>query len=214
MRSSSAPAPAGAVLNLGADDEMSMPGEGIHEMGTARMGRDPETSVLNAFNQVHDAPNVFGEAGVLVSEVLYVKEGEGVRFAIIDAGMNDLMRPSLYGSYHEIRPLRERDGEGEAADVVGPICESGDFLAKDRMLPAVEQGEVLAVGSAGAYGFTMSSNYNSRPRAAEVMVDGTTAHLIKARETLDDLLLDAQWAGLIEAATNRYIETMPGNQNP
>jgi len=102
--------------------------------------------------------------------------------------MNDLMRPSLYGSHHHIRPLLEKAYGSEKVDVVGPICESGDFLAKDRVLPAVEPGEYLAVGSSGAYGFSMSSNYNSRPRAAEVLVKGSSYALIRARESYEDLV--------------------------
>ena len=102
--------------------------------------------------------------------------------------MNDLIRPALYGSYQSIRPVREQPGEKIVADVVGPICESGDFFAKDREITRPQPGDLLAVMSAGAYGFTMSSNYNSRPRAAEVLVDGRNFHVIRQRETLDDLI--------------------------
>ena len=133
---------------------------------------------------------IVGNAGVLLTEVLYRKESGGKKFVVVDAGMNDLLRPSLYGSHHGIRTVRERDAAagGDEVDVVGPICESGDFLAKARSLPAVEKGEILAVGSAGAYGFTMSSNYNSRPRAAEVLVRGMSHALIRSRETYEDLV--------------------------
>jgi diaminopimelate decarboxylase len=131
---------------------------------------------------------LMGNAGVLLTKTLYRKESGEKKFVIVDAGMNDLMRPSLYGSHHGIRPLRWRDGEGETVDVVGPICESGDFLAKDRILPPVEAGDVLAVGSAGAYGFSMSSNYNSRPRPAEILVRGSSHAVIRERETYGDLL--------------------------
>lgn len=129
-----------------------------------------------------------GNAGVLVTKVLYTKKTGAKNFIIVDAGMNDLARPSLYGSYHAIKPARDNGSEEITADVVGPICESGDFLAKDRLIKTLESGEVVAVMSAGAYGFSMSSNYNSRPRAAEVMVDGAGFHTIRKRETLKDLI--------------------------
>lgn len=134
--------------------------------------------------------NLVGNAGVLITRVLYEKQGEAKRFVIVDAAMNDLIRPSLYGAYHEIRPLRQQfvGGQRHNVDVVGPVCESGDFLAKDRELPHVPAGELLAVMSAGAYGFVMSSNYNSRPRVPEVLVDGGSLHVIRARETYEDLI--------------------------
>jgi diaminopimelate decarboxylase len=133
---------------------------------------------------------IVGNAGVLVTKVLYTKEGEAKRFVIVDAAMNDLIRPSLYGAYHDIRPVRETAAHGErkTVDVVGPVCESGDFLAKDRAMPEAKPGELLAVMSAGAYGFVMSSNYNSRPRAPEVLVKGAEMHVIRARETYADLV--------------------------
>ena len=131
---------------------------------------------------------IVGNAGILVTRVLFTKEGPVKKFLIIDAGMNDLVRPSLYGSYHHIQPVVERNNPEILADVVGPICETGDFLAKDRTLPRAEQGELLAVMSAGAYGFAMSSNYNSRPRVAEVLVREDRFELIRSRETYEDLL--------------------------
>jgi diaminopimelate decarboxylase len=131
---------------------------------------------------------IVGNAGILVTRVLYLKEGPAKQFVIVDAGMNDLIRPSLYGSYHQIQPVVDRQRPQTRADVVGPICETGDFLARDRNLPHVEQGEMLAVMSTGAYGFSMSSNYNSRPRPAEVLVRGGCFEVIRSRETLDDLL--------------------------
>ena len=109
-------------------------------------------------------------------------------FVIVDGAMNDLLRPSLYGSYHGVRAVRRQDGPPLTADVVGPVCETGDFLAKDRDLGGVGPGDLLAVMSAGAYGFAMSSNYNSRPRAAEVLVDGGDLHVIRRRETHEDLV--------------------------
>ncbi|TAN62661.1 diaminopimelate decarboxylase [bacterium] len=131
-----------------------------------------------------------GNAGILVTKVLYVKKNDDKTFVIVDAGMNDLARPSLYGSYHAIKPVKVSPSAGEeiTADVVGPICESGDFIAKDRIMPAVKSGALLAVMSAGAYGFSMSSNYNSRPRVAEVMADGKGYKVIRKRETFEDII--------------------------
>jgi len=128
-----------------------------------------------------------GNAGVLVTRVLYTKQGKK-KFLIVDAGMNDLARPSLYDSYHAIKTVQRSDRELVVADVVGPICESGDFLARERELPAAEAGDLLAVMSAGAYGFSMSSNYNSRPRVAEVLVHQDAFHVIRARESYEDLV--------------------------
>jgi len=129
-----------------------------------------------------------GNAGVLLTRVLYVKRNRQKNFIVVDAGMNDLMRPTLYGSYHEIIPARYHQEEGLQADVVGPLCETGDFLAQDREMPDVEPGESLAILDAGAYGFVLSSNYNTRPRPAEVLVQGSQAELIRAREGLEDLM--------------------------
>jgi len=131
---------------------------------------------------------IVGNAGILVAKVLYTKEGDEKNFVIVDAAMNDLIRPSLYGSYQRIQPVHRAGREEMTADVVGPICESGDFLAKDRKLPRLEQGDLIAVMSAGAYGFSMASNYNSRPRAAEVLVDGDQFYVIRRREDYEDLI--------------------------
>ncbi len=131
---------------------------------------------------------IVGNAGILVSEVLYLKETDEKKFVVVDGAMNDLIRPALYGSYQGISPVMKRDGEGIVADVVGPICESGDFFAKDREIPRVQPGDFLAIMSAGAYGFTMASNYNSRPKAAEVLVDGANFYVVRGRETLEDLI--------------------------
>jgi len=133
---------------------------------------------------------IVGNAGILVTKTLYLKEGEAKSFIIVDAAMNDLIRPSLYGAYHEIRPLDEAAGHRakHQVDIVGPVCESGDFLAKDRMLPTVKPGELMAVMSAGAYGFVMASNYNSRPRVPEALIKGDEIHVIRTRETYDDLI--------------------------
>jgi diaminopimelate decarboxylase len=131
---------------------------------------------------------IVGNAGVLVSKVLYTKENEEKRFVIVDAGMNDLVRPSYYGSYHQILPVKEETREEIVADVVGPICESSDFLAKSRKIPNLQSGELIAVMSAGAYGFSMSTNYNSRPRIAEVLVRDDQMFVIRQRENYEDLI--------------------------
>lgn len=131
---------------------------------------------------------IVGEAGILVARVLYVKEGGGKRFVIADAGMNDLLRPSHYSGYHRVEPV-EPTGRGvQRVDVVGPICETGDFIALDREIERIEPGELIAVRTTGAYGFSMSSTYNQRTRPAEVMVAGGEARLVRRRETLDDLV--------------------------
>jgi diaminopimelate decarboxylase len=131
---------------------------------------------------------IVGNAGILVTKILFTKKNGGKTFVIVDAGMNDLMRPSLYGSYHAIQPETLR-GKGRCtADIVGPICESGDFLARDRDMPIVRPKDLLAIMSSGAYGFVLSSNYNSRPRAPEVLVRGKRIKVIRKRETFKDLV--------------------------
>jgi len=132
--------------------------------------------------------SLVGNAGLLLARIEHVKPGATRNFVVIDAAMNDLIRPALYSAWHEVRPVREAESGAAAAvyDVVGPVCESGDFLAKDRKL-APREGELLALMSAGAYGMVMSSNYNSRPRPAEVLVAGAEAHLIRSRETVEQL---------------------------
>ena len=128
-----------------------------------------------------------GNAGVLVARVIYNKETDVKRFVVIDGAMNDLIRPVLYEAYHEIVPVdRRKLGKTVTADIVGPVCESGDFFARERVMAEPEEGALLAVMSAGAYGFVMSSNYNSRPRAPEVLVDGADVHVIRERDTFED----------------------------
>ncbi|MBI5638843.1 MAG: diaminopimelate decarboxylase [Nitrospirae bacterium] len=134
--------------------------------------------------------SIVGNAGILVTKTLYLKKGEGKEFVIVDAGMNDLMRPSLYDAYHHIVPVVKRKRAEITADIVGPICESGDFLAKGRKIARVGHGEYLAVMSAGAYGMSMSSNYNSRPTIAEVMVRDGRHSLVRERESYEDLVRD------------------------
>jgi len=132
-----------------------------------------------------------GNAGVLLTRVCYLKQTRQKKFVIVDAGMNDLIRPALYQSYHEIVPVREaHDSTTERVDVVGPVCESGDFFAQDRPLPAMKEGDLLALMSAGAYGFVMASNYNSRPLPAEALVQGDAVSLIRRRQTMEDLVRD------------------------
>ena len=131
---------------------------------------------------------IVGEAGVLLTRVIYVKEGGGKRFVITDAGMNDLIRPSHYSGWHAVEPVEAFGRERGTVDIVGPICETGDFLALDRDMELPKPGELLAIHTVGAYGFSMASQYNQRPRPAEVMVDGGTATLVRRRETFDDLV--------------------------
>jgi len=128
-----------------------------------------------------------GHAGVLLMRVEYLKHGAERNFAVVDAAMNDLMRPALYDAYHEVLPVIQRAGNGKAYEIVGPVCETGDFLARDRTL-VVHEGDLLAIAAAGAYGMSMSSNYNGRPRAAEVMVDDNEPHLVRERETVAGLM--------------------------
>ena len=130
-----------------------------------------------------------GNAGVLLTQVLYEKRGGAKTFKIVDAGMNDLIRPTLYEGWHQIVPLKQpATKETEVVDVVGPICETGDYLAQNREIPIVKEGDYIAAMSAGAYGFTMASNYNTRPMPAEILVDGDQAHVVRERQTLDDVL--------------------------
>jgi diaminopimelate decarboxylase len=131
---------------------------------------------------------IVGNAGILLTEVQYLKETETKKFVIVDSGMNDLIRPALYGSYQAIQPVVQTNADKMIADVVGPICESGDFFAKDREIARPRRGDLLAVMSAGAYGFTMASNYNSHPKPPEVLVDGDQYYVVRRRESMDDLI--------------------------
>lgn len=148
---------------------------------TSRLGARDQSILLEP------GRSLVGNAGLLLTRVEYLKHGEDKNFAVIDAAMNDLLRPALYDAWHDIVPVEETDAGRCRYDVVGPVCESADFFARDREL-ALSEGELLAVLSAGAYGMSMSSNYNTRPRAAEVMVDGANVHLIRERETFDQLI--------------------------
>jgi diaminopimelate decarboxylase len=132
--------------------------------------------------------SIVGPAGALLTRVLYCKQNGRKTFLIVDAAMNDLIRPSLYGAHHEIVPAKIEKGASMTVDIVGPVCETGDFFARDRELPALSEGGTLAILDAGAYGMALASNYNTRPKAAEVLVDGSKAKLIRRRETYKDLL--------------------------
>jgi len=147
-----------------------------------------ETKDLGLHLLFEPGRNLVGNAGILVGTCLYTKKGEEKNFVIVDAGMNDLARPALYGSFHGVAPVKKDQDGSIVGDIVGPICESGDFLVKDREFPNFKQGDQIAFLSAGAYGFTMSSNYNSRPRVAEVMVKGDKFEVIRERETVEDLV--------------------------
>lgn len=162
------------------DEKPPSPEEWGHAIRSRLEGRDLK---------IHCEPGraIAADAGVLLTRVQLLKSNSGKNFAVVDAAMNDLLRPSLYNAQHKIIPLQARPGKTKYRwDVVGPICESGDWLGKDCEL-ALEDGDILAIASAGAYGFSMSSNYNARPRAAEVMVDGDQFQVIRPRETLEDL---------------------------
>jgi diaminopimelate decarboxylase len=135
--------------------------------------------------------SIIGPAGILLTSVIYRKQNDGKRFLVVDAAMNDLIRPALYGAYHEIIPVTRtvnQAAHSEVTDIVGPVCETGDFFARDRELPVVEEGELLAILDAGAYGMVLASNYNTRPHPAEVLVNGTSAKIIRRKEKVSDLL--------------------------
>ncbi len=161
------------------DENPPAPADWVRDL-VALIGSRPQSLML--------APgrSLVGNAGALLTRVEYLKHGETRNFAVVDAAMNDLLRPSLYDAHHDVLPVHRAGRASEEYDVVGPVCETADFLARARRL-AISEGDLLTVMSAGAYGMSMSSNYNSRPRAAEVMVDGATAHLIRAREHIEDL---------------------------
>lgn len=191
-------------LNIGGGYCISYTGEAVKR--PADFARDiiPITKKFNAKLIMEPGRFIVGNSGILVSKVTYLKSSTGgKKHVICDAAMNDLIRPSLYDAFHRIWPVHtsvsmpeielpdkkpDTDGELELVDIVGPVCESSDVLAKDRWFPLVKEGELIAVFSSGAYGFTMSSNYNSRPRACELLVDGRTVSTIRRRETYEDLI--------------------------
>jgi len=149
----------------------------------------PKLKTLGLKILVEPGRFMVGNAGVLLTQVQYIKKTDTKKFVIVDAGMNDLIRPALYQSFHEIVPVAKAlQGDVEKADIVGPVCESGDFFAQDREFPPLAQGDLLAVMSAGAYGATMASNYNSRRLPAEILVQGELSAVIRQRQTLEDLI--------------------------
>ncbi len=170
----------GGGLGIRYDDERP-PGPGELAVALGRQLGDRDLKLL-----IEPGRAIAGNAGVLLTRIEYLKHTDGHHFAIVDAAMNDLLRPALYGAWQQIIPVQPRPGQGRRYDVVGPVCETGDFLGKGRELN-LAPGDLLSVRSAGAYGFVMSSNYNSRPRAAEVMVDGDRAYLVRPREMAEDL---------------------------
>jgi diaminopimelate decarboxylase len=145
---------------------------------------------LNVHLLLEPGRAIVGPAGVLVTSVVYRKENDGKRFLVVDAAMNDLIRPALYDAFHEIVSVvqsKDLAAKRESVDVVGPVCESGDFFARDRELPRVDEGDLVAILDAGAYGMVLASNYNTRPRAAEVLVSGKSVKLIRRREKVREL---------------------------
>ncbi len=172
----------GGGVGIRYKDEPQQPIGAFVAGALAALGKRPQNVILDP------GRSIVGNAGVLLTRVEYVKPGPARNFLVVDAAMNDLIRPPLYGAWHEVRAVREPESGAAAAvyDVVGPVCESGDFIAKDRRLKARE-GDLLAVMSAGAYGMTMSSNYNSRPRPAEILVTSAEAQLVRSRETPEQL---------------------------
>ncbi len=172
----------GGGLGIRYDDEEPPDPRDYARALTGGLGDQDVTLVLEP------GRSMVGNAGILVTRVLYLKRGEAKNFVVVDGAMNDLIRPSLYGAFQGVRPVVRREAALMTADVVGPICESGDFLAQDREIETPAPGDLLAVMSAGAYGFTMASNYNTRPRAAEVLVDGKDFAVVRERETLESLV--------------------------
>lgn len=165
------------------DENPPLPAEYAKALSDKLQGRDLQILI-------EPGRAIAGNAGILVTQVEFLKNNDEKHFAIVDAAMNDLMRPALYSAWQEIIPVNpKKEGQSKRYDIVGPICETGDFLGKDREL-IIEAGDLLAVRSSGAYGFTMSSNYNSRPRVAEIMVDGDKVHVVRNRETIESLYVN------------------------
>ena len=174
----------GGGLGIDYDGERPPSRQALLEAVFARIDASPAVRDLEVMFEF--GRSIVGNAGLLLTRVEYLKSNDARNFAVVDAAMNDLMRPALYEAYHRIVPVTEHAGPAARWDVVGPVCESGDWLGRDRTL-ALEEGDLLAVLSAGAYGMAMSSNYNTRPRAAEVLVDRGVAHLVRERETVESL---------------------------
>jgi diaminopimelate decarboxylase len=149
----------------------------------------PKLESLNLTLMLEPGRSIVADSGVLLTQVLLIKQNGAKTFVIVDGAMNDLIRPALYQAHHEITPVDEIPNElSMTADVVGPVCETGDFFARDRRLPALKPGDLIALRTAGAYGFVLSSNYNSRPRPCELLIDGGRVHVARSRESFDDLI--------------------------
>jgi diaminopimelate decarboxylase len=176
------------TLDIGGGLGVSYDGSGVPDAGRLAAAVLPAVEGLPLTLVLEPGRSLVAAAGVLLTRVLYVKQGHGKRFVVVDAGMNDLLRPALYQAFHRVEPVRARGRAQELVDVVGPVCETSDFLARRRELERVEPGELIAVRDTGAYAFSMSSNYNMRPRAAEAMIENGNVRLIRRRETFDDLV--------------------------
>jgi diaminopimelate decarboxylase len=176
------------TIDLGGGLGVSYDGRSVPEAPALAAAVLPAVSKLPLQLVLEPGRSLVAGTGALLTRVLYVKGGHQKTFVVVDAGMNDLLRPALYGAFHRVEPVRPRGGPPELVDVVGPVCESSDFLARGRELERPEPGDLLAVRDAGAYGFSMSSTYNMRPRAAEVLVEDGRVRLIRRRETFDDLV--------------------------
>jgi diaminopimelate decarboxylase len=176
------------TIDIGGGLGVSYDGGGTPDPARLAAAVLPELAGLPLLLLLEPGRSLVASAGGLLTRVLYVKPGHGKRFVVVDAGMNDLLRPALYDSFHRVEPVRARGRAPERVDVVGPVCESSDFLARGRDLEPPEPGDLLLVRDAGAYGFAMASNYNMRPRAAEVMIENGKTRLIRRRETFEDLV--------------------------
>jgi diaminopimelate decarboxylase len=176
------------TIDIGGGLGVSYDGRGAPDPSALASAVVPAVEKLPLTLVLEPGRSLVAAAGLLLTRVLYLKEGGTRRFVVVDAGMNDLLRPALYGAHHRIEPVRPRGRPVELVDVVGPVCETSDFLARQRELERPEPGDLLAVRDAGAYGFSMSSQYNMRPRAAEVMIEEGRVRLIRRRETFEDLV--------------------------
>jgi diaminopimelate decarboxylase len=176
------------TIDLGGGLGVSYDGRGVPDATAFARAVVPAVDTLPLTLVLEPGRSLVARAGVLLTRVLYVKEGAARRFVIVDAGMNDLLRPALYDAYHHVEPVRARGRSPELVDIVGPVCETSDFIARRRELERQEPGDLLVVRDAGAYGFAMSSNYNMRLRAAEVLIEDGRPRLVRRRETFDDLV--------------------------